>query len=247
MAAAAIAGSASPRGRSAAAARPAATAPRSATRRRSRVVGAAAATLAAAWCLRHPASGARALEAALVLCADHELNVSTFAARCAASAEATPWDAVGAGLAALRGRRHGGASLRAEALLREAEAGDPAAAVGERLRRGEPLPGFGHPLYPGGDPRGAELVALAGRLAPRSRAVGAARRLAGAAADLLGERPNLDLGLAVLCAALRLPAGSSIALFALGRTVGWVAHAREEYARERLIRPRARYVGPAPG
>jgi citrate synthase len=212
----------------------------------SRGRGATAAALAEAWSPGHPAAATRALEAALILCADHELNVSTFAARCAASAEATPWDAVAAGLATLRGRRHGGGSLRAEALLREAEASSPTAAVSERLRRGEPLPGFGHRLYPAGDPRGAELLAIAARLAPRSKWVTAAHRLTEAVVDLLGDRPNLDLGLAVLCAALRLPPGSSIALFALGRTVGWVAHAREEYARERLIRPRARYVGPQP-
>ena len=208
--------------------------------------GPTAAALAAAWGLGRRASAARAFDSALILCADHELNVSTFAARCAASAEATPWDAVSAGLATLRGRRHGGASLRAEALLREAASTTPAAAVGERLRRGEPLPGFGHPLYSAGDPRGAELLALASRVSPRSPPLKAAQRLAAAVADLLGERPNLDLGLAALCAALRLPPGSSIALFALGRTVGWVAHAREEYARGRLIRPRARYVGPPP-
>ena len=219
-----------------------------AQRRRGRgpAAGPTATALAASWGMRQRAAAARALDSALILCADHELNVSTFAARCAASAEATPWDAVSAGLATLRGRRHGGASLRAEALLREAAATSPAAAVGERLRRGEALPGFGHPLYPAGDPRGAELLALASRVAPRSPPVKAAQRLAGAVADLLGERPNLDLGLAALCAALRLPPGSPIALFALGRTVGWVAHAREEYARGRLIRPRARYVGPPP-
>jgi citrate synthase len=205
-----------------------------------------ASTLAAGW--RPRGRGARAaLSAALVLCADHELNVSTFAARCVASAEATPWDAVGAGLAALKGRRHGGEAWRVEALLREAAASSPAEAVASWLRRGERLPGVGHRLYPTGDPRGAELLALAERAASRSPALARVQALRAAAERLTGELPNVDLGLAALAAALRLPAGAPHALFALGRTIGWVAHAIEEYGRDALIRPRARYVGPAPG
>jgi citrate synthase len=203
------------------------------------------ASVLAAW---HPhGRGARAaLSAALVLSADHELNVSTFAARCVASAEATPWDAVAAGLAALKGRRHGGEAFRTAALLREADEAGPAAALAAWLRRGERLPGFGHKLYPSGDPRGKELLALAARAAPRSRSLRRVQALAAAATKLTGEPPNIDLGLAALAAALQLPAGAPHALFALGRTLGWVAHAIEEYARGALIRPRARYVGPAP-
>ncbi len=204
-----------------------------------------AATLAAGW--RPRGRGARAaLSAALVLCADHELNVSTFAARCVASAEATPWDAAIAGLAAAKGRRHGGEALRLEALLRESTAVGPAAAVAAWLRRGERLPGFGHRLYPAGDPRGVELLALAERAAPASPALRRVLALRTAAHELTGELPNVDFGLATLAAALRLPAGAPQALFALGRTIGWVAHAIEEYGRGALIRPRARYVGPSP-
>jgi citrate synthase len=208
--------------------------------------GAAAVRLAVAWCAGRPRA-AEAIAAILVLSADHELNVSTFAARCAASAAATPWDAVAAGLAALKGRRHGGASLRAAALLEEATRGEAERLVAERLRAGEEVPGFGHPLHPAGDPRGAELLAVAAAIAPRSRHVRAAQQLTAAAHTLLHERPNVDLGLATLAGALNLPAGAAMALFALGRTVGWIAHAQEEYTRDRLIRPRARYVGPAPG
>jgi citrate synthase len=207
--------------------------------------GGVVATLVAGW--RPRGSGARAaLSAALVLCADHELNVSTFAVRCAASAAATPWDAVSAGLAALKGRRHGGEAFRLEALLGEAASGTPAEAVSAWLRRGERLPGFGHRLYPAGDPRATELLALAARAGTRSPALRRVQALQSAVRKLTGEAPNLDLGLAALAAALRLPPGAPQALFALGRTLGWVAHAIEEYGRGTLIRPRARYVGPLP-
>jgi len=212
--------------------------------------GGLVATLTAGWRPRGRGSRA-ALSAALALCADHELNVSTFAARCAASAEATPWDAVAAGLAALKGRRHGGESFRMDALLRAvaAEASGPAgaaAAVSAWLRTGERLPGFGHRLYPAGDPRAAELLALAERAAPASPALRRALALKAVVRELTGELPNLDFGIAALAAALHLPAGAPQAIFALGRTIGWIAHAIEEYGRGALIRPRARYVGPPP-
>lgn len=64
--------------------------------------------------------------------------------------------------------------------------------------------------------------------------------------DLLGERPTLDFGLVAVARALGLPAGAALALFAVGRSVGWIAHALEQYADGRMIRPRARYVGPPP-
>jgi len=209
-----------------------------------------ATTLAVGWRARGRRARA-ALSAALTLCADHELNVSTFAARCAASAEATPWDAVAAGLAALKGRRHGGESFRMDALLRAvaAEGSSPTAAataISAWLRSGERLPGFGHRLYPAGDPRAAELLDLAERAASASPALRRAQALRDAVRELTGELPNLDFGIAALAAALRLPAGAPQAIFALGRTIGWIAHAIEEYGRNALIRPRARYVGPPP-
>jgi citrate synthase len=99
---------------------------------------------------------------ALVVCADHELNVSTFAARCTASAGASPYDAVSAAMATLRGRRHGGATERVAALFAETEKPSRARAVmANRLRLGESLPGFGHPLYLAGDPRASLLLRLA--------------------------------------------------------------------------------------
>jgi len=191
-------------------------------------------------------STASAFRAALILCADHELNVSAFTARCIASAGATPYEVVIGALAALRGRRHGGASEEVDALFREAEETHQHRDVlGKRLRLLGGLPGFGHPLYPSGDPRPQMLISLA-KSKGRGSAVELADSLIQAARLLTGEYPSLDFGLVTLARALDLPSGSPIALFALGRSVGWIAHAIEQYADNQLIRPRARYVGPTP-
>jgi citrate synthase len=117
--------------------------------------------------------------------------------------------------------------------------------VANRLRRGESLPGFGHPLYPAGDPRAALLLGLAEASASTAewRLVRALRK---AGSELLQDFPNLDFGLAALARTYGLPRHAPLVLFALGRTVGWIAHAIEQYATGELIRPRARYTGPAP-
>jgi|SRR5579871_4029107 len=197
------------------------------------------------WASGAPSIG-EVIRTALVLCADHELNVSAFTARCVASAGASPYDVVSAALAALKGHRHGGASERALALVDRSDT--LAAAKAEltaRLRRGERIPGFGHPLYPDGDPRAALLLQLA--RASRDRAAWQSVRHAWKAGSaLMQQEPNLDLGLAAITRAYGLPSHAPIVIFALGRTVGWIAHAIEEYASGQLIRPRARYVGPPP-
>ncbi|MBI2687729.1 MAG: citrate synthase family protein [Acidobacteria bacterium] len=195
-------------------------------------------SLAEAW-----GAEGEAIRTALVLCADHELNASAFTARCAASAGATPYDVVSAALATLKGRRHGGETERVAALFDEA--GSARAALGRRLRMGERLPGFGHPLYPAGDPRAGLLLRLAEQRGSR-REWKLARGLMSAAAELVEEKPNLDFGLVAMARAYGLPAEAPIVLFALGRTVGWIAHAMEQYATGELIRPRANYTGPAP-
>lgn len=201
--------------------------------------------LAEAWTPKQKRT-ASALRAALILCADHELNVSAFTARCIASARATPYEVVIGALAALRGQRHGGASEGVDALFREAvETHRPRDVLAKRLRLFGGLPGFGHPLYPNGDPRAQMLISLA-KSKGRGSAVESAKSLIQAARALTGEYPNLDFGLVTLARALDLPSGSPIALFALGRSIGWIAHAIEQYADNRLIRPRARYVGPIP-
>ena len=194
------------------------------------------------------ASAGPLLQATLVLCADHELNASTFTARCVASTGATPYAVVSAGLAALQGHRHGGASDRLEALVREVGSPrDAKRAIAARLRRGESIPGFGHPLYPeGGDPRARLLLDLVERHRPRAPGTLLMRALHETVAALVGVAPNLDFGLVAVCRALALPVGSAVALMALARTAGWIAHALEQYPDQRLIRPRARYVGALP-
>jgi citrate synthase len=188
-------------------------------------------------------SAAADLTAALVLCADHDLNVSAFTARCVASADAPLESALLAALCALRGRRHGGTTERVEGLLDDAERGGPRAAVARALREQGALPGFGHELYPRGDPRGAELV----RRAAAARPDPAADGVVAAARDELGLEPTLDLGLVALRRAHRLPPGAALCAFALGRATGWAAHAMEAAADARLVRPRSRYTGPRPG
>ena len=193
------------------------------------------------------AAAADVIGAALVLCADHELNVSAFTARCAASAGATPYDVVSAALAALKGFRHGGAGQLVLSLVRDSDTPAAArAALGNRLRQGEKIPGFGHQLYPKGDPRAALLIELAEQ-SGNSTAWRPFRNLVRAGAELLQEQPNLDTGLAAITHVYSLPKQAPLLLFALGRTIGWIAHAMEEYASGHLIRPRARYTGPTPG
>lgn len=198
------------------------------------------------WAADDP-NAAALINAALILSADHELNVSSFTAHCVASAGATPYQAVTAGLAALQGVKHGRSTERVEAFLNEAQATSQVeAAVAARLKRGESMPGFGHPLYPGGDPRGRYLLDLLTAHYPQTPSVKLADQITTAVWALIGERPNIDFGLTVLARALNLPSGAPIALFALGRTIGWIGHIIEQYQLDRIIRPRARYVGEPP-
>jgi len=189
----------------------------------------------------------RALETlnlALVLLADHELNASTFAARVAASTGADLYACLSAAVAALSGPLHGGASEQVEVLAREAgDASSAAAAVRDRMRRGERIPGFGHVLYPDGDPRVAPLLEAALRLAPRAPRVKTIAAIVAAMDEAARPKPNVDVALACVCAALDLPVGQGPAIFAIGRCAGWVAHVLEQYDAGFVLRPRARWVG----
>jgi len=198
--------------------------------------------LARAWRVR--AVGEDVLRAALILCADHELNVSAFTARCVASAGSNPYAVVIAGLAALEGTKHGGSTSRVEttlaAMRRERSL---RTALAERLRQGQRVDGFGHPLYRRGDPRAAALLEMLERRYPNSSELRYAREFARAAAAVTGERPNVDFALGAVSRVLGLPPGSGLTLFAIGRTIGWIGHAIEQYAVDQIIRPRAKYVG----
>lgn len=188
-----------------------------------------------------------AVDRALILCADHELNASTFAARVTASTGADLYACLGAGLHALSGTKHGGVTARVEALVREIDRPNRAAeVVRARLARGEEIPGFGHTLYGEGDPRAAALLALARDHKGRRGALRCIDGLAEAMVRAGQPAPNLDFGLVALCAALSLPAGAPQALFAVGRLAGWVAHALEQRAQGYLLRPRSRYVPQPP-
>jgi len=190
---------------------------------------------------------AELVRAALVLCADHELNVSAFAARVVASTGAHLHATVCAGLAALAGPRHGGATTRVYALLDDArQARDVKRLIASRWKQGEDLPGFGHALYPEGDPRATELLAML-----RARPVDAATlalldKVIVAAEAASGRRPNVDFTLAAMCMAYGLPAAPALSIFAASRLAGWLAHVLEQQEHGRLIRPRASYTGLEP-
>ena len=203
------------------------------------------ATLARAWGAR--SAGQDVIRAAMILCADHELNVSAFTARCVASASSHPYAVVVAGLAALEGIKHGGSTARVETMLgslrRERSL---RGALMDRLRQGQKIDGFGHPLYRSGDPRAIALLAMLEERFPKSSELKFVKDLARVAESLTGEKPNLDFSLGSVSRVLGLPSMSGLTLFAIGRTIGWIGHAIEQYTLNQIIRPRAKYVGSPP-
>ncbi|MEU5471054.1 citrate synthase [Streptomyces lydicus] len=190
----------------------------------------------------------RVLDAALVLLIDHDLAASTLAVRVAASARAHPYAIVSAGFGALDGALHGAASGLAHRMLLEVlDRGSAAAVVADHLRAGRRVPGLGHPLYPGEDPRARALFALLEDV-PRARpALQAARDVITTTARHKEWRANVDLALAVLTVATGMPAEAGETIFAVARTAGWIAHALEEYDEPPLrMRPSGQYSGPRP-
>jgi citrate synthase len=206
-----------------------------------RALGAPSVAAIAARALSLDESAAAALDVALVVLADHELNASSFTARVAASTGADIYACVAAALATLSGPKHGAA---AEVVARFAdEVGSPdhaKSAVRALRKRRELPPGFGHSLYPQGDPRALPLLELA-RGATNRRA----RTLLALVDALADEHPTVDVGLAALIAALGAPPSAASGLFAVARSAGWIAHALEQRAAGFMLRPRARYVGAA--
>ncbi|HLX89488.1 MAG TPA: citrate/2-methylcitrate synthase, partial [Acidimicrobiales bacterium] len=196
---------------------------------------------------QHTAARHRAFEAAMVVLADHEMASSTLAARVTASTWADPYLVVLAGLSALGGPLHGGASDRLVPLLRDAQAVGAAQAIGERLRVGEQVGGFGHPVYTGRDPRADALWPLLAKGWDGDPAF----RAAGDVIDVVRSQddtfPNIDLALATLVTCADMVPGAGEAVFAVARCAGFVAHAMEEYRHRLRFRVRAAYTGPAPG
>ncbi len=187
----------------------------------------------------------RVLNAALVLVADHELAASTLAARVAASMRADPYAVVATGLGAMGGALHGGAALGAELILSSANSpADAPRVVGDLLRRGEKLPGFGHFVYKDGDPRANLLLGLIAEFAPDAPQLAIASAVTDEARRRALPEPNIEFALAVLAQVAGMIRGSGEAIFATGRTAGWLAHALEEYERNIPIRPRSLYTGP---
>lgn len=188
---------------------------------------------------------ARAFDVALSLRADNELNPSTFAARVAAATKADVHGCITAALAALAGPLHGGHALAVYRLLEEIGSADRVAPVVDaRLARGKSVPGFGHPVYRGEDPRTAAMrraaeAAGAGGWLELAQAVEARARAA------TGKFANVDFYLAPLYHAAGIPPELFTPVFAVARIPGWLAHVLEQQAQEGLIRPRAAYVGPA--
>jgi citrate synthase len=188
------------------------------------------------------------VRAALVLLADHGLASSTVAARVAASTLADVHAVVSAGLGALDGPRHGLVSGLAHRFLADA-LDDPSGALAQRLRAGERVPGFGHSVYRGTDPRATVLLDRL-RADPAADDVVTCVDAVVAGMDRGGDGPaaNVDLALAALMHAHDLRPDAGELLFACARTVGWVAHALEEYAEPGLrFRPTGVYTGPRPG
>jgi citrate synthase len=178
------------------------------------------------------------LRRVLVLLADQELTSSSFAARVAASTGASLGASMIAGLAAFSGPMHGNAIVRVRELMDEARRSGTEAAVRRWMSESDSLPGFGHELYPQGDPRAADLLSA-------FEAPDAARELIACVERLTGNKPAIDMALAALVEHCRLPEGAAFALFSIARSVGWMAHSIEQIMDGSLLRPRAHYVGPA--
>jgi citrate synthase len=193
----------------------------------------------------------RAFDVALVLHADHELNASTFAARVAAATLTDLHSAIVGAIGALKGPLHGGANAEVMRMLLEIGRDAPIAKAEEfvraKLARKEKIPGFGHRVYHTEDPRATHLRQMSQELGQRARETQwfeMSRRIEGLVKAEKGLNPNVDFYSASTYYALRIPIDLFTPIFAVSRVSGWTAHVLEQYANNRLIRPRAEYIGP---
>ena len=181
------------------------------------------------------------LNAALILLADHELAVSTLAARIAASARADPYSVVLAGLGPLAGPLHGAASRHAYDLIAAATAHGPEAAIAQALESFGRIPGFGHHVYATGDPRARVLINLTRTAYPQHPTLDLSDRLITIVQHRAKVEPNIDFALAMFTNAAGMAAAAGETIFTIARTAGWIAHAIEEVS-EMPLRFRARAV-----
>jgi 2-methylcitrate synthase len=193
----------------------------------------------------------RAFDIALVLHADHELNASTFVARVAAATLTDLHSTIVAAIAALKGPLHGGANADVMRMLVElgltAGPDKAEAAVRAKLARKEKIPGFGHRVYHTEDPRATHLRRMSKDLGDRAGQPGWYQMSERIEAVVSGEKklnPNVDFYSASTYYVLGIPIDLFTPIFAVSRVSGWTAHVLEQYANNRLIRPRAEYVGP---
>lgn len=186
-------------------------------------------------------SRCKLLDAALTLVADHELDMATYVTRATASAGCSAYSAVAAATHIFFGRRHGGSMERVYGLLSEADHQNGLyEVIVSRMRRGDPVPGFGHHLH-AIDPRADYLLhALPDRQGYIDQALTASQEL------LKGAHPSADFALVLLERELSLPSNAGVYLFYLGRMAGWVAHIIEQHVHGHPLDPRTRYVGDAP-
>lgn len=200
------------------------------------------------------ANKARALDAYLVTICDHGLNASTFAARVVSSTRAGLTSAVVGGISALKGPLHGGAPGPVLDMFDDiGDVGQAEAWIDQALARGERLMGFGHRVYRARDPRADALKSAAGRLPGTSGRIAFAEHIE---KEVLGKlrakypdralETNVEFYTAVLLEALEIPRQAFTAVFACGRVLGWIAHAREQIAEGRIVRPKSVYRGPLP-
>lgn len=191
----------------------------------------------------------RALDKAYILHAENELNASTLAARVAASALSDLHSCITAAIGTLKGTIHGGANEQVMRMLNEiGQPGNVEAYIRGKLASGERIMGFGHSVYKGMDPRARLLKDISrqlGKLTGREQWFEMSSRIEDLVATAKGLRPNIDFYSASVYHYLNLSPDLFTPIFAVSRTTGWVAHVLEQYANNRLIRPRATYTGPA--
>lgn len=187
------------------------------------------------------------INTALILIADHELNASSFTARVVASTGANLYQVLIAALSALSGYKHGSSALKLEIMVKElTENLAIEKNLRKRLSRGETIVGFGHTLYPEGDIRAKILFQQIEKYYNETKQYQLLKAIMKKCSEITGKEPNIDFALFTLATVLNQGSEFAIFLFALGRIAGWIGQAIEEYQENRLIRPRAKYIGPNP-